>query len=210
MLQIQTPNQMLATMYLSSITGAMASLSLLNLQKQSWWQCRRCWLRIAFGWWEYGHHQWLWCWVWEGKLYSWARWGLFDPVCWCADLIDLLGYYLKYEKEMLTLVWDGFQSLNSANYLSSGQIWEDMPTFCGDLKKLSQEIIRTSYEFLPTKAQAASFWSPQHHFNCIKWKIMELLTDGEFLHDGVDDNVMCLFILTSQGLTDVLTLESHQ
>lgn len=39
---------------------------------------------------------------------------------------------------------------------------------------------------------------------------MELLTDGEFLHDGIDDNVMCLFILTSQGLTDVLTLESHQ
>lgn len=38
---------------------------------------------------------------------------------------------------------------------------------------------------------------------------MELLTDGEFLHDGVDDNVMCLFILTSQGLPDVLTLESH-
>ena len=150
------------------------------------------------------------CWVWEGRLYSWARWGLFDPVCWYADLINLLGYYLKYEKEMLTLVWDGFQSLNSANYLSSGQIWEDMPTFCDDLKKLSQEIIRTSYEFLPTKAQAASFWSPQHHFNCIKWKIMELLSDGEFLHDGVDDNVMCLFILTSQGLTDVLTLESHQ
>ena len=39
---------------------------------------------------------------------------------------------------------------------------------------------------------------------------MELLTDGEFLNDGVYDNVMCLFILTSQGLTDVLTLESHQ
>ena len=111
---------------------------------------------------------------------------------------------------MLTLVQDGFQSLNSANYLLLGQILEDMPTFCGNLKKLSQEIVRTSYEFLPTKAQAASFQSPQHHFNYIKWKIMELLMDGEFLHDGVDDNVKCLFILTSQGLTDALTLESHQ
>ena len=94
------------------------------------------------------------CWVWKGKLYSWARWGLFDPVCWCADLIDLLGYYLKYEKEMLTLVWDGFQSLNSANYLSSGQIWEDMPTFCGDLKKLSSEVHMNFYQ--PKHKQQAS------------------------------------------------------
>ena len=39
---------------------------------------------------------------------------------------------------------------------------------------------------------------------------MELLTDGEFPHDGVNDNVICLFILTSQGLTDMLTLELHQ
>ena len=103
-----------------------------------------------------------------------------------------------------------FKVLNSANYLSLGQILEDMPTLRGDLKKLSWEIVRTSYEFLPTKAQVASFQSPQHHFNYIKWMIMELLTDGKFLHDGVDDNVKCLFILTSQGLTDVLTLESHQ
>ena len=65
-----------------------------------------------------------------------------------------------------------------------------MSTFHSELKKLAQEVVRSSYKFLPTKGQAESFRSPQHHFNYIKQQIMMLLTDGEFLHDGVDDEVV--------------------
>lgn len=52
------------------------------------------------------------------------------------------------------------------------------------------EVVRSSYNFLPTKAQAMKFKSPQCHFNYIKQEIMTLLTNGEFLHYGVDDEVM--------------------
>ena len=68
--------------------------------------------------------------------------------------------------------------------------WEDMSTFHGELKKMPWDVARASYNFLPTKAQAVKFKSPQCHFNHIKQEIMTLLTDGEFLHDGVDHEVM--------------------
>ena len=112
------------------------------------------------------------CWVWEGRLYSWARWGLFDLTTFHQDRFGKIC-------QLSVVIWRSYHKRSSELHMN----------------------------FYP---QAACFWSPQHHFNCIKWKIMELLIDGEFLHDGIDDNVMCLFILTSQGLTDVLTLESHQ
>ena len=98
-----------------------------------------------------------------------------------------------------------FKKLHFADYLSLHQVWEDASSFHGDLKKLSREVIWTSYKFLPTKAQAANFWSPQHHFNYIKQEIMELLMDGEFLHDGVDDNVMCPSIGWSLDLANACT-----
>ena len=77
---------------------------------------------------------------------------------------------------------------------------------------MSRDVVRASYDFLPTKAQALKFKSPQCHFNYVyQQAIMTLLADREFLHNGVDDEVMS--IQYGWGLADIclgLYKQSHK
>ncbi|KIM73191.1 hypothetical protein PILCRDRAFT_15438 [Piloderma croceum F 1598] len=79
----------------------------------------------------------------------------------------MAGYYPKYMKEMITL------------------IWEDSSSFRGELKKCAREVVRLLYDLFPDAGKGK--FTQKRYANHIKQAVEDLLQDGAFMHDGTDD-----------------------